>query len=98
MNQMNKSVERDWRAGEKRVWSIWLIWSVWSIRFVLLTEPANLLGEPDRPDRPKRPERRPEGRYTLGMRSVLLIIKVPDRTNSKDNGCRSHGPMVHVPQ
>ena len=88
-------------TGEKRVWSIWLIWSVWSIRFVLLTEPANLLGEterPDRPKRPERPERRPEGRYTLGMRSVLLIIKVPDRTNSKDNGCRSHGPMVHVPQ
>jgi hypothetical protein len=38
------------------------------------------------------------GRYTLGMRNVLLIIKVPERTNSKANGCRSHGPNVHTPQ
>ena len=32
------------------------------------------------------------------MRSVLLIISVPDRTNSSASGCNSHGPIVHAPQ
>ena len=31
------------------------------------------------------------------MRSVLLIISVPDRTKSRTSGCRSHGPIVHAP-
>jgi len=46
----------------------------------------------------QRDQRDAQGGYTFGMRSVLLIIKVPDRTNSKDRGCRSQGPRVHVPQ
>ena len=36
--------------------------------------------------------------HIFGMRSVLLIIKLPDKTNSNAKGCSSHGPIVHVPQ
>jgi hypothetical protein len=39
-----------------------------------------------------------QSRYILGMRNVLLIIKLPDSTNSKDKGCTSKGPIVHMPQ
>ena len=35
--------------------------------------------------------------YSLGMRMVL-IIKLPERAKSSDNGCRSQGPMVQPPQ
>ena len=31
-------------------------------------------------------QREAQGRYTLGMRIVLLIIKVPKRTNSMSKG------------
>lgn len=31
------------------------------------------------------------------MRNVLLIIKVPDATNSRESGCSSHGASVHEP-
>ena len=31
------------------------------------------------------------------MRNVLLIINVPDATNSSESGCSSHGPSVHEP-
>jgi hypothetical protein len=33
----------------------------------------------------------------FGMRSVLLIIRLPDRANSSVKACSSHGPRVHVP-
>jgi hypothetical protein len=31
------------------------------------------------------------------MRSVLLIIGVPDSTNSNASGCRMAGPIVYAP-
>jgi len=57
---------------------------------------------------PAQPERiatggagaKPEGippPYTFGIRSVLLIIKVPERTNRRDRGWRSQGPRVQAP-
>ena len=48
-----------------------------------------------------REHRRPTGppsSYIFGIRSVLLIIKLPDKTNSNAKGWSSHGPIVHVPQ
>lgn len=36
--------------------------------------------------------------YILGIRSVLLIMRLPDKTNSNAKGWSSHGPIVHVPQ
>jgi branched-chain amino acid transport system substrate-binding protein len=35
--------------------------------------------------------------YSLGMRSVLLIMSVPDSANSSANGCRSMPAIVHAP-
>ncbi|MEY4528702.1 MAG: hypothetical protein RL768_2421 [Nitrospirota bacterium] len=29
---------------------------------------------------------------------MVLIIKLPERTKSKDKGCKSQGPMVQTPQ
>jgi hypothetical protein len=36
--------------------------------------------------------------YTLGMRSVLLIIKLPDKMNGNTRGCMFHGPTLQTPQ
>ena len=35
--------------------------------------------------------------HIFGMRRVLLIMRLPDKTNSNAKGCSSHGPIVHVP-
>jgi hypothetical protein len=44
-----------------------------------------------------RRERHLDARYSFGIRSVLLIMSVPDRTNIKASGCKSHGPIGHAP-
>jgi hypothetical protein len=36
--------------------------------------------------------------HSLGMRNVLLIIIVPDATNSNASGCSFQGPMLQTPQ
>ena len=36
--------------------------------------------------------------YSLGMRSVLLIISVPESTNSKASGWKCQGPIATSPQ
>jgi hypothetical protein len=42
-------------------------------------------------------DRHLEARYSFGIRSVLLIMSVPDRTNSRASGCNSHGAIDHAP-
>ena len=46
---------------------------------------------------PRRGWTRAAAFQSLGMRRVLLIIKVPDNRNSSASGCNSHGPQVHTP-
>jgi len=47
-----------------------------------------------------REHRRPTGlpsSYIFGILSVLLIMRLPDKTNSNAKGWNSHGPIVQVP-
>ena|SRR5438552_1485732 len=40
----------------------------------------------------------PQYDHSLGTRNVLLIVMVPDATNSNASECSSQGPMLQTPQ